>query len=919
LGLPARANLLLFPDIPPATPDSLSTILQRIWKGEDAQLELRYLEHTRTLELRSQRVFLDPSVVQRVLGPPPPRSSDGGRDSVRPDSDATAPLLPGATGVLSYFVNEIRHGTNATPYSVVSAPGEPLVPADLAEDEVILNDWLALDLGATAGDRVEMTYFVMGPLRQLRETTAVFRVHSVIPLGGRARDPDLMPAFPGLADAASCRDWDPGVPVDLSRIRKKDEQYWEENRGTPKAFVTLKAAQRMWSNRFGDLTAIRFPAAPSGPAGPLVPSPAPTKEDLQRLEQALLSRLAPEAIGLQWLPLREASQRASVAAVDFGQLFLGLSLFLILAALLLTAMLFGLSVEARGEEAATLRALGFRTRQVFGVFLGESALALGPGVVLGCLAGMGYTHLVLAALGSVWRGAVSGVSLRFDFRWSTMLLGIAASLLVCLGAVALVVGRRVRKSVQESRALWLTQPQLRRRLSTWLILAMACGLGAGAIVFGRGSRSGREAAGLFFGAGSLCLAGMLMGYYAWLLHLSGRPPGRHMRWLSLALRNTCQRSGRSLMVAAALACGIFVVIAVAANRHDPASEAPRRDSGTGGFAYYGQTTLPILQDLNTPRGRQAYSLDDPALEHVRFVMVRLREGDDASCLNLNRAQQPALLGIDPRELAQRGAFRFVALDPRVHRAQPWDALNADWGLDLVPAVADQTVMMWGLGKSIGDTLDYQDERGRPFRIRFVGALANSILQGKIIIPERAFTERFPSISGARVVLVDAPADRVGALAEKLSFGLQDVGLELVEAPRRLADFNQVERTYLSIFLVLGGLGMVLGSVGMGVLVMRNVLERRGELALMRAIGFSRRSLQALLFAEHSLILLAGLTCALVPAWVATSPALNTPGPDPPWALAAPWLGLILGTGLIWIWIATRLALPGNLLDSLRQE
>jgi hypothetical protein len=52
--------------------------------------------------------------------------------------------------------------------------------------------------------------------------------------------------------------------------------------------------------------------------------------------------------------------------------------------------------------------------------------------------------------------------------------------------------------------------------------------------------------------------------------------------------------------------------------------------------------------------------------------LRLREGDEASCLNLNRAQTPRLLGVDPNELARRGAFTVRADDGKSRGALPVD-------------------------------------------------------------------------------------------------------------------------------------------------------------------------------------------------------------------------------------------------------
>src|SRR4029079_19186561 len=112
-------------------------------------------------------------------------------------------------------------------------------------------------------------------------------------------------------------------------------------------------------------------------------------------------------------------------------------------------------------------------------------------------------------------------------------------------------------------------------------------------------------------------------------------------------------------------------------------------------------------------------------------------------------------------------------------------------------------------------------------------------------------------------LIDAPSNTVAQTASVLMRGLQDAGLELVPAVQRLDAFNAVQNTYLSTFQVLGGLGLLVGSAGLGVVVLRNVLERRGELALLQAVGFRRWSLQWLVLSEHGGLLVLGLGVGMV--------------------------------------------------------
>ena len=101
-------------------------------------------------------------------------------------------------------------------------------------------------------------------------------------------------------------------------------------------------------------------------------------------------------------------------------------------------------------------------------------------------------------------------------------------------------------------------------------------------------------------------------------------------------------------------------------------------------------------------------------------------------------------------------------------------------------------------------------------------------------------------------------------------------------------------------------------------MLRNVAERRGELAALAAIGFAARRIRGLLLLEHAILLLAGTAGGALAALVATVPMLRGAGYPP----AAPVIlllgGMLLG-GLLWVGLATRLALRGAPLAVLGRE
>jgi hypothetical protein len=357
-------------------------------------------------------------------------------------------------------------------------------------------------------------------------------------------------------------------------------------------------------------------------------------------------------------------------------------------------------------------------------------------------------------------------------------------------------------------------------------------------------------------------------------------------------------------IVALLASGAFLIAAVQANKLDASRDSGLRSSGTGGFAFFGESALPIVQDLNTKAGRQFFGLEESSLKDVAVVSLRVHDGDDASCLNLNRAQTPRLLGVNPQELKDRFSFDWSLVEK---------------GGEEIPAIGDETTITYGLHKKIGDTFDYTDEHGHPFKVRLVGALANSILQGNLIVAEPAFVRHFPGEAGYRIFLVDAASGEASGVSAALTRGLRERGLELTPAAGRLNAFNAVQNSFLDTFQVLGGLGLLLGSAGLGVVVLRNVLERRGELALLSAVGYAPAALRRLVVVEHAALQALGLALGIVAALLALLPVLLSPSSQISFVSLAVTLGLVFLSGLFWTWAAARLALRGELLPALRNE
>jgi putative ABC transport system permease protein len=104
-----------------------------------------------------------------------------------------------------------------------------------------------------------------------------------------------------------------------------------------------------------------------------------------------------------------------------------------------------------------------------------------------------------------------------------------------------------------------------------------------------------------------------------------------------------------------------------------------------------------------------------------------------------------------------------------------------------------------------------------------------------------------------------------------------------------------------------------------VVLARNILERRGELALLRALGWRFRDVRRLVLAETAALLGMGLAIGVAATLIAVSPHLWQRFASVPWLGMLALLAGVAGLGLGSAWLALRFALRVPLLPALRRE
>jgi len=158
----------------------------------------------------------------------------------------------------------------------------------------------------------------------------------------------------------------------------------------------------------------------------------------------------------------------------------------------------------------------------------------------------------------------------------------------------------------------------------------------------------------------------------------------------------------------------------------------------------------------------------------------------------------------------------------------------------------------------------------------------------------------------RVVAIEIDRDLIGALRRTMPFNV-----EIVDADALGVDFEQ----YTAPYHVIGNLPYNVATV-----LLRNVLERKKELALLGAVGYRRAHVMMMVVAENVLLLVTGLTAGALSAAIAIAPAVAERGSRLPFTSGSALLMIgVLVTGLLSSVIAMRAATRMPLLASLRSE
>jgi putative ABC transport system permease protein len=626
---------------------------------------------------------------------------------------------------------------------------------------------------------------------------------------------------------------------------------------------------------------------------------------------------------------------AEQEGAGFTELFATIGAFSVLAGILLLVNLFTMLAEERRTELGMLRALGFSRRRLTRTFALEGLLYALPAALFGTGLGLGIGWLVAVVAGPLLGVADDGARYPLVVEPASLATGAALGLLVSLVTVWLASTRIARLNIV--RAIRDLPAPSRRRVGRRTLVVSVVTVTAGVALSVAGA-VGETGAALLLGvpiaayaatpwlrrlvderrtrltvgvvvlgwallivplfpdvmafddpvvfvlqgvvstAGAVSLVGGLDRVQAGLITRAGRGNGLATR---LGVAYPLARPTRTSLLLGMFAMVVFTVtiLSTVSNTFDRNSDTMAADVAIGADVVLDTApgggvdaaTLTARDDIagvaEVTRGVASFTAD-----HLEAPRAWTVTGFDAALLE--RGVPPALASRDTAYPSDAAVYKAALDDPTL-------AVVPD---DFLAGVGATAV---GVGSTIA-ALD--PVTGAPHELTVVGVGGNDWLGTGVLVgqPLAAKLTAGAETGVRRYVEVADRADPA-TVAASLNRTYLSAGADATPIPTLVdATMGQLRglMTMLQGYL---GLGLLIGTAGLGVVMVRAVRERRQSIAMLRAMGASSRLVRTAMLVEAGLIVVQGSVIGVLLGLATTRQLLGVVDQD--LALTVSWVGL----------------------------
>ena len=654
------------------------------------------------------------------------------------------------------------------------------------------------------------------------------------------------------------------------------------------------------------------------------------------------------------------SVKGATEGVDrLSQVFILLSFFTIVAGVLLIVNIFVMLAEERKGEMGVARALGMRRKNLVQSFASEGLLYALLSSVVGTFAGLLVAAIILWGFAQIFPTGFGGTGFAVNWTWSDLLTGFSIGFLITMATIAIASFRvsklnivRAIRDIPEPIPHRSTRRQVivgstlaalgavgtLASLATQNLILQDAGpsaLAIGLAVLTMRLTSPRivfTAAGVlmlawllspwkFFSTASaditlfiivgllLILGGLLIVLFNSDTILAvatrlvrGRTWRPVVRTAIAYPMNKKFRTGATLASIALVMFTIATMSGIQAMVSSSISMTSYRESGH--FELLGASLVPIPNWEAAFAAYNKTSMNVTGNHGIAQARIRIATNPNLSGVQYNSS----LIGVPSNWTPE---FPLQARDPMYADDQAaWAAIQSDPGL----AIIDGTVVPNSFGPNFGsfsavlnDAFHFRNMTGATRNVRVIGILYEQFAQGLWVSSSTVKSDFGIEAASLFYFNIRPGTDvtRAGHDLERYFLQYQLITLDIQ------ALINSILETTMGVFNLLQAylaLGLIVGIAGLGVITMRNVVERRQETGALRALGFRKSMVLRSFLFELSFIALTGITMG-VALGIALSYDLFLRFFEGQAAFVIPWDRLVLLGGIAFLGSVLATASP----------
>ncbi len=276
---------------------------------------------------------------------------------------------------------------------------------------------------------------------------------------------------------------------------------------------------------------------------------------------------------------------------------------------------------------------------------------------------------------------------------------------------------------------------------------------------------------------------------------------------------------------------------------------------------------------------------------------RTGEGFDAQAVWRALEEQPGAALINAQHVPSRAGFGF--------------GVGEGFSLDDVEGLLVENDVMDPVPVTIADL-----ESGRAFEITVIGVIDDIASQFFLPFGMFASTEFLDEQVGREIdvsMVWFETSPGVENADQRIESAFFEYGLQSIDIQEEIDSSQAANSSFNTLLIAFMGLGLVVGIAALGVISARAVIERRQQIGVLRAIGFSKGRVQLSFLLESSFIALIGIglgiVLSLLQSAIVIGPQIQANEPD--FVVSIPWFRVAMIALIAYVFTFATTLLPSR--------